>query len=550
MKYISKIFKKNEKLTKYHIFLSVLTSALLILSFPNYNFWFLAWIFLIPLFFVLETSSKSKSFILSYTAGLIFFGSAVSWLTYVTKLGYAVLVFILAFYFGLYGFFGNIILKRFSNSKTHFLPILLLPSLWAALEFARGILLTGFPWAILGYSQYKIPIAIQIAEITGAYGVSFVVVTVNFILYRYLSAIIGKFNGSNLFRKQDASVLKYETAATLAIVGLMFVFGHSALKKSEIDTGIKLSVAQGNISRDKKWDPREKDFILERYRTLTKEAAKDGSDIVVWPETSVPGFLFEPDIILYIENLIKEVRTPLLLGIVAYSWDGEGDGRFYNSASLFSADGRIEEEYYKIHLVPFGEYIPLERLFPFIRDFINVPVGDFSRGNEYTIFNISKDDCIYNYAALICFEDIFPGLVRGFVSDGADFLVNITNDAWFGESSEQLQHAQASVFRAVENRVSVVRAANTGFSCYISPKGIIEDSIRDKSGSMYIAGFKTFSVTTGRDSTFYTRFGDVFAYLCIFIVCAALAGKTQRHPSLRSGLRSLRSLRKTQDTRR
>jgi apolipoprotein N-acyltransferase len=297
------------------------------------------------------------------------------------------------------------------------------------------------------------------------------------------------------------------------------LYGYFALSRNDYNTGLRLSVVQGNIEQIKKWDPAYKDYILDRYEALTKEAAKDRGDLIVWPETAVPGYLGEEEIDLRLEKMIKDGGIQLFLGAVTYVSD-EARDRFFNSAILFSSDGSIKKRYNKLHLVPFGEYVPFEKFFPQFRDFIDVEIGDFTAGDEFTLFDITaEDNKAYKYGALICFEDIFPAMVRKFVREGADFLINITNDAWFKESSEQLQHTQASVFRAVENRISVLRAANTGFSCYINPRGIIEDSIHDaRTGSMYIPAFKTFEIKISKKSSFYAKYGDIFAYICILSV--------------------------------
>jgi len=506
------------------ILLTILTPILLILAFPDFHLSYLVWVALIPLFFLLDRSSRLRSFVLSYIAGFIFFGGVMYWLVYVSKLGFFILIPVLALFFALFGLIGNIFLRRSRNSRLYILSFLILPSLWVALEYIRGIFLTGFPWAILGYTQYRDLFVIQIADITGPYGVSFIIVMANYLLYHSFLAAGEKFLGLYNIYYRDIRILKYQAVAAVLILAASFSYGFYSLQKEDVDSGVKMSVVQGNIPQHKKWDPAYKDFILERYERLTRDAAKDKGDLIIWPETSVPGYLFERDIYLRITDLAKEVDIPLFLGLVLYTWDEEGNGRYFNTASLMSADGNIEREYHKLHLVPLGEYVPFGKLSPFIRDFVNVPIGDFSPGQELTLFDINKDGTDLKYAALICFEDIFPDLVRRFALKGADILINMTNDAWFRESSAQLQHTQASVFRAVENRTSVVRAANTGFSCYISPKGKIEDAIYDtEAKSMYIKGHKTFNVEVSKANSLYTQLGDIFAYLCIFFVLTFLA---------------------------
>jgi len=425
-----------------------------------------------------------------------------------------------ALFFGFFGLLANLFLTGFRASKSEILLSFLLPSLWVALEFARGSLFTGFPWAILGYTQYRNPAVIQIADTTGPYGVSFLIVMVNFVLYSYFSRSFGL----RAVRRKDSSALKFQAIISVLILAAAVLYGYFRLGEDDIKTNIKLSLIQGNIEQAQKWDPVYEDYILQRYNSLTQEAAKEKSELIVWPETAVPGFLDEEGIDIWLKRLLKDINTPLLLGAVTYE-SREKEDYFFNSAVLFSTNGDVKNRYDKLHLVPFGEYVPFEKCFPFIRNFINVEMGDFTAGEKFTLFDISKDGANFKYAALICFEDIFPDLVRRFVLGGADSLINITNDAWFKESSEQLQHAQASVFRAVENRASVLRAANTGFSCYISPKGIIEDGIYSMDlEHMYIPGVKTFELKVNGRTTFYTRYGDVFSYICIFVVLICWIG--------------------------
>ncbi|MCX5679677.1 MAG: apolipoprotein N-acyltransferase, partial [Candidatus Omnitrophica bacterium] len=206
-----------------------------------------------------------------------------------------------------------------------------------------------------------------------------------------------------------------------------------------------------------------------------------------------------------------------------------------NSAVLFSGEGRIVDRYDKIHLVPFGEYVPLKKLFSFVEKFARSPIGDFSPGKEYKVFKFfierrsASEDATWKllkkakFSCLICFEDIFPDLTRQFVRSGAVFLVNITNDAWFGKTSAPYQHMQCSVFRAVENRVNVVRAANTGLSCFIDQKGRVNAVVESGGRSLFMDGFKTYDIILTPTRTFYTAYGDVFTYICILYVLLCLA---------------------------
>ncbi len=203
----------------------------------------------------------------------------------------------------------------------------------------------------------------------------------------------------------------------------------------------------------------------------------------------MPGVIGEePELLARIKRLAIDVKTPILIGAVTSK-----SINYYNSAILISAEGKVLKQYDKLHLVPFGEYVPLEKHFPFLRNIIGVPIGDFTAGSEHTVFKLSaiSHQPSANFAVMICFEDILPELSRRFVKNGAQFLINITNDAWFMESSAPYQHTAASAFRAIENRVPVVRAANTGVSCFIDQNGRIYDKITVDKKDIFVIGYKT-----------------------------------------------------------
>jgi apolipoprotein N-acyltransferase len=238
--------------------------------------------------------------------------------------------------------------------------------------------------------------------------------------------------------------------------------------------------------------------------------------LIIWPEAASPGlFGQDDDIFERFYALTKKIKIPILLGAVTRSKD-----IFFNSALLIGSDGRIAGRYDKLHLVPFGEYIPLKKFLPFLETV--VPIGDINAGKEYTIFQIRnpKSQIRNKFAVLICFEDLFPELSREFVKRGAGFLVNITNDAWYKSSTAPYQHLQASVLRAVENRVTLARAANTGISGFISPHGKIISLVRDKyRRNIFIDGFDTEYVSPGKgELSFYTRFGDIFIACCLIFL--------------------------------
>jgi len=265
---------------------------------------------------------------------------------------------------------------------------------------------------------------------------------------------------------------------------------------------------QGNIPQQLKWEPEARGYIMEKYFTLTLLAKKDNPGLIVWPEAAVPVVLEEEP--FYYERLrgfAKNINAPILFGGVNTS-----NNLYYNSAILLDSSGDLAGKYDKLHLVPFGEYIPLKDKFPFLETI--VPIGDIAPGREYTVFEAlhSAGNNFPKFSVLICFEDLFPELSREFVKRGASLLVNITNDAWYKDTSAASQHFQASVFRAVENRVTLVRAANTGISGFITPTGKVTIFVKNNTGKKtFINGYASARIALKEDSlTFYTRHGDVF----------------------------------------
>ncbi|MFH0763690.1 MAG: apolipoprotein N-acyltransferase [Candidatus Omnitrophota bacterium] len=504
---------------KNRLLLIALSASLLVLSFPNFNYEFLAWFALVPLFFAIDGQKPLKSFALSYLCGALFFLGTIYWLIHVTLPGMIAVVLYLALYFGFFGVAAVFSLRKpkTENLKPNdYYALIFIPSAWVTLELIRSRFLTGFGWNLLAHSQaYTLPV-IQIADITGAYGVSFLIVMVN----------TGIFLTIKNFRKKIYP-LAY-LAAAVFIVYISAAYGTYRLKNVFTGERLKVAVIQGNIPQAKKWDANFREGILLKYEKLTKEAAREKIDLVIWPETSVPGFLeAERDLFERIRNLAREIKTPLLVGAPR-----EGIRpveAYYNSAYLFGDDGRLVDRYDKIHLVPFGEYVPAKDIFSFVENFAPSPIGDFTAGGNYTVFRFLIERNTGNYklkwklvkkvkfSALICFEDIFPDLAREFVKRGAGFLVNITNDAWFGRSSAAYQHAQSSVFRAVENRVNVVRAANTGLSCFIDQKGAIAAAAGSPGKEIFTDGYRVHELILTKTRTFYTVYGDIFACLCVII---------------------------------
>lgn len=429
---------------------------------------------LVPLVLAVDKEKDIISVIRnSLLCGWIIFLGSMYWLTNVTWLGYVLVTFYMAWYIVLFS------IVRFYNKS-----FIMIPIAWTVLEFIRSNFLGGIPWLLLGASQHGSLQLIQISNIAGVYGVSFVVALVN-------AGIV------DVLRKRFTGLF-----VCICVLPLVILYGRLELNKIYDGEKINIGVVQPNVSQDVKWDPNATGWMVERLEKLSEEINE--ADLLIWPETAVPTLTEDKDLLERVSLFVKKINCGLIVGSQGVSYDNEK--RYYNSAFFVSTEGNISGEYRKIHLVPFGEFVPFGKAFPFLKVFTPIDEG-FTPGNEYTIFQLAAHGL--QISTLICFEDIFPGLARKFVKKGAGILVNITNDGWFGKTNAVYQHAFLSVFRAVENGVPLVRATNTGLSCFIYNTGKME----------FIQPFASISqareVFMSKKDTIYTKYGDVFSWLCV-----------------------------------
>ncbi|MDD5464792.1 MAG: apolipoprotein N-acyltransferase [Candidatus Omnitrophica bacterium] len=488
--------------------LPVLAAVLLSLSFSSFNLWLFGWWAFIPLFFALENKSLRRSFITAYLFGIVFWSLTIYWLIHVTLTGQVVLILYLAVYPAIFG-----CVFYFSRFFSPACRLVFLPASWVLLEYIRSRLFSGFPWSLAGFSQYQNLPVIQIADITGAWGVSFLVVLVNIAAY--------------LILRKQSRIKVFLICASILFLSLLYGFYKLSSKPDLAGAGkpLKVSVVQGNIPQYLKWNKQAVDFILNNYKELTAAAAQDKPGLVIWPEASVPGVFGQDDAeFKQVFSLAGRLKINLLTGAV--SRFGQS---YFNSALFIDSSGEPAAIYHKLHLVPFGEYIPLKSIFPFLQTI--APIGDIEPGREYTIFRQPAD-----FGVLICFEDLFPALSRQFVKRGARFLVNITNDAWYKEGSAPYQHFAASVFRAVENHVYLARAANTGISGFIGPSGRILSIVGGAGGrKIFVTGYCSQDIyLIPAQRTFYTRYGDIFIIFCLLLECLVIVfSRPQIHKMLR-----------------
>jgi len=481
--------------------LAALTGVLLVFSFPKAEFSWLAWFALVPLLVACGQKSPLKAGKLAFVAGLVGYGGMIYWINIVVttygKLPLLVsicLYLLLVAYLAAYFFVLFYLVRRAELRGIS--VVVSLPILWVGLEFLRSFLLTGFPWASLGYSQYRILPLIQVVDVTGVYGISFLIVLANCVLFLLFNWILAR--SSRVFPYRS-------TAVFLVLIIAVLLYGFFLLRQEQVGVPLKVALIQGNIDQGIKWDPAFMEETIAIYERLSRRAAVAGVDLVVWPESAAPFFFQEPGPPTdRITSLARVIQAPLIFGSPAY--DGSGPRRrYFNSAFLVSSAGEVLGRSDKMHLVPFGEYVPLAKLLPFVHKLV-VGVGDFSPGDELASLDIGKG----KVGVLVCFEGIFPELSRSYVRDGAQLLVNITNDGWYGRSSAPYQHLSMSVFRAIENGVPLVRAANTGISAIIDEKGHISQAT-----PLFKEDYCAGEVILSTGGTIYTRIGDVFALLCL-----------------------------------
>ena len=494
----------------------IASGILYAVSFPRIDFSPVAWIALVPLLIVIQKESPKRAFYMGWLAGGVAFLGLLYWTTItMTKYGglpwpaTVPLLLLLVAYMGLYmaGFCALVVWIR---SKIIFPNILLIPVIWTTFEWFRAHALTGFPWVLLGYSQYQNLPMIQIADLTGVYGVSFLVALVNAAIVESLGIV------DRTQRRRAFTAVLF----TATCVILTWGYGHWQLNRLAHLTGrsVNIGIVQANIPQHVKWDPAFRQETFDRYTQLTQRVSEEGPDLIVWPEAAMP-FIFEDDLFFKQEvlKLVRRERIPLLFGSPARTKSENSEASLTNSAYLVDASGKTVARYDKIHLVPFGEYVPLSSLLFFVDKMVE-GIGNFTAGNRYTVMTLpSMNREKIRMGVVICFEVIFPDLVRRFVREGADFMITITNDAWFGRSSAPYQHFSMVVFRSIENRVPFIRAANTGISGFIDAGGQIL-----KSTDLFTVAAVANRVGLSGQRTFYTRAGDIFTFICVIISFALI----------------------------
>jgi len=506
----------NNLMTRIFFIFPVVTGFLLWLSFPGGGgIWPILFVALIPFLAVIRKGSPKEAGMYGFTAGIVHFLFLLYWIVIVLSrygglhwsisvVALILLASYMSVYFALFGLLARYIFLALPVGAV----LWLLPTLWVGIDWIRGILFTGLPWMDLGYGLWEQTGFIQIADLFGHHGVTWLIVFINTLL-----AIL-------LTKRQSIKTVCFLTMSFVLVFASSTVY--SKWRTAEISLALsdhsikkmRVGIVQGNIDQSIKWSgPQQRDTV-DRYLSLSRALLHDNSlEMLVWPETALPFYPRNNEYMQSLQSMTAESGSALLTGAPWYEIiDREARKvKFFNSALLLNPAGRLGGKYYKTHLVPFGEYVPLKALLPFLAPLVEA-AGDFSPGKIENPL-VWRDSRI---GVLICFESVFPEISRKWVLSGANMLVNLTNDAWYGRSSAPYHSLAMSVFRAVESRRSLIRSANTGISAFITPLGNVE--ARSELFEPY--GFSADVVLYG-EKTFWARYGYLFGPLCFLLGVAA-----------------------------
>lgn len=483
------------------------------LAFPPLRLGFLAYWSVIPLLVLLENKTPAESFRWGYIAGFFLSVLTLYWIFWPTIPGAIATMLIHPLYYAVFAYAVSVARRAWSQGY-----LILVPFFWTAIEYVKSLGEVGFPWVTLGYTQSYYLQLIQFAAVTSVYGVSFWVLCLNVVFML-------------MWKHRIERRWLVGCAAVLAILFIApYLYGLAVIPspaKADEPAGrevfhqyptneLRVAVVQGNVDPYMKWDKEFVEQNFEIYERLTRECISHEPELIVWPETATPTWLLHNlEKLTRVRDLVKELDVPLLTGTPDYKFLSEKEYKTYNAAILISPGQEEIPKYAKMHLVPFGERVPWEDDFPWLQKWISrfeMGEGNFSPGEAIELFSVRrKNSDLTNGAAtvrlvtLICFESFFPDQAREYIRRGADLLVVITNDGWFGPTMPY-GHARMSIFRAIENRISVVRSANTGISMTIDPYGRVgSESALNEEAVLFN------SVPLQRDASFFSKYGPVFS---------------------------------------
>ena len=508
--------------------LALASSVLQVLVFPKANLYFLCWIAMAPLLYALlrgrggegelfDSEGRSlrpftlqQGFLIAWLSGIVWYIGTCYWIYPVMngygKLAMPLALLITAGYCIIMGLhhavFGLLVVLMARRSNTgNRRPLLLAPVFWVAIEFFRDRV-TGVPWNPLGNSQVdNIPFA-RIAQTTGVYGLSFAVMLVN---CAFVAALL-------LFGRRRTNLLISAVAAAIALqIGVFATPAPFAATQQAV-------LVQENVPLldQPAWTPRYFDQTIAELVKISVEAEPrhptNNPGLIIWPESPAPFFIADPRLQQWLVVTAQDRNAYLVIGSLGETQEANGPHQLLNSALIMDPHGNIVGRYDKIHLVPFGEYVPFQRLL-FFADKLTREVGDFARGTQRKVFDLNGT----HVGVFICYESVFPGEVREFTANGAQVLINISDDLWYGETSAPGQHLQMSRMRAMENQRWLLLATNNGTSAAIDPFGRVVKQAPRNVRTALVAPYGL-----QNETTFYSRNGDVFAWICVIISCLAV----------------------------
>jgi apolipoprotein N-acyltransferase len=464
---------------------------------------------LMPLLLAVSRTSAGQAALAGFAAGLAHFLLQLYWITIVLTtygglpwfLSFPALFF-LSCYMALYVAVFAVIARSSLTTLSPAFSLCLLPALWVGLDWLRSLLFSGFPWMDLGYALYSIPVTIQIADLVGHYGLTYLIVMGN---------VLAVLLWANRRRWRIMAIPALSVCLVLLATGL---YSHQRLdevnKLTKAAPRLPVGIVQGNIDQSVKWSPQQLQKTITTYFDLSSSlSAEKKPALIVWPETALPFYPLDAPQMSLMRTLLRENDFALLSGVPWLQVAGAParKAQLYNSALLLNPEGRVAGNYHKSHLVPFGEYVPLQKYLPFLSPLVEA-VGDFSAGT----IDRPLEHSGARLGILICFESVFADLARQWVAAGANVLVNLTNDAWYGRSSAPEQSLAMAVLRAVEARRSLVRSANTGISAFIEPSGEISNR-----SDIFVSWAAGRDVALLEEITPWARFGHLFAPSCLVL---------------------------------
>jgi apolipoprotein N-acyltransferase len=477
----------------------------------------LAWVALAPLLVALQRTSVRDGFLLGLLTGFVYFTGTLYWITNVMAVygglnaAVAVLVNVLLIaYLALFpAVFGMVVSRLSAVLGPRSLAVA--PCVWVATELGRTHIMTGFPWVLLGYSQVTVLPLAQLASVFGVYGLSGLVASVSAALA--FAAVCARRSGGSSGGRAAVRAYVPLLATILVVIGVGG-WGASRIGTAALTRGgepVTVGLVQGNVDQADKWDRERAAGIFREYLNMTRRAIAEGAQVVLWPESSTP-FFFEEDRpgAEQIRALARESKVPILVGSDQVD-RASSPPTYYNSAFLVRPDGSTGGIYRKMHLVPFGEYVPLKTLLFFAGPLVEA-VSDFSAGDAAVLLPVRG----HLVTTPICYEIVYPDLVRQSAAS-SDLIATITNDAWFGRTSAPYQHFAQAAMRAIENGRYLVRSANTGISGIVDPYG----RVLARTG-IFEPAVVVGEVRFVRERTIYSRIGDVFAYASALLTVSVL----------------------------